>query len=168
MADACISRSWTDGRPRPVAGDGAAAPNADPRGLLRLPAAWYGAGQETATAFLGRQEEKARLLAPHLARLQSEFLEPLIRRLFGLLYRAGALPRNRSSALHPDIPTVQLISPLAQAQRLSEAARHLRLLDGLSGLGLEQGQLVDEQALARSILSDAGFPERHLRPDPAP
>ena len=59
---------------------------------------------ETATAFLGRQEEKARLLAPYLARLQSELLEPLVQRTFGVLYRAGALPRYTGSALHPEVP----------------------------------------------------------------
>jgi len=118
---------------------------------------------ETATAFLGRQEEKARLLAPYLARLQSEFLEPLVQRLFGQLYRAGALPRFPGPALHPDVPMVRLVSPLAQAQRLSEASRQLRLIEGVSGLGVERDTLIDAPALARSILAQAGFPPEFVR-----
>lgn len=123
---------------------------------------------ETATAFLGRQEEKARLLAPYLARLQSEFLEPLVQRTFGLLYRAGALPRYTGASLHPEVPRVRLVSPLAQAQRLSEAARHLRLLDGVSGLGVEREALVDTPLLARTILQQAGLPSQFIRTEAAP
>lgn len=118
---------------------------------------------ETATAFLGRQEEKARLLAPYLARLQSEFLEPLVQRVFGQLYRSGALPRFPGPALHPDVPMVRLVSPLAQAQRLSEASRQLRLIEGVSALGVERDALIDTPALARSILSQAGFPPDFVR-----
>lgn len=120
---------------------------------------------ETATAFLGRQEEKARLLAPYLARLQSEFLEPLVQRLFGQLYRAGALPRFSGATLHPETPRVRLVSPLAQAQRLSEASRQLRLIDGVSGLGVAHDALIDAPALARSILTQAGFPPEFVRAD---
>ena len=122
---------------------------------------------ETATAFLGRQEEKARLLAPYLARLQSEFLEPLIQRLFGMLYRVGALPRPAGPALHPTLPRIRLVSPLAQAQRLSDASRNLRLLEGVSGLGVAQDSLIDTQSLARSILAEAGFPSQFLAPRPS-
>ena len=122
---------------------------------------------ETATAFLGRQEEKARLLAPYLARLQSELLEPLVQRTFGVLYRAGALPRYTGSALHPEVPRVRLVSPLAQAQRLSEAARHLRLLDGVAGLGVERDALVDTPSLAKTILQQAGLPSQFIRQDAA-
>lgn len=124
---------------------------------------------ETATAFLGRQEEKARLLAPYLARLQSELLEPLIQRVFGLLYQAGSLPRYPGASLRPELPRVRLISPLAQAQRLSDAARNLSLLDGVGGLGLGPDELVDRAGMARDVLLSAGFPSQHLhQPASAP
>ena len=45
----------------------------------------------TATEFLGRQEERLRLLAPNLGRIEAE-LFTLIRRVAGILNRAG-LPR---------------------------------------------------------------------------
>lgn len=51
-----------------------------------------GAPNMTATEWLGRQEEKLRLMGPNLGRMQSEFLSPLIRRRFGILARAGQLP----------------------------------------------------------------------------
>lgn len=107
------------------------------------------------------------MLAPYLARLQSELLEPLVQRTFGVLYRAGALPRYTGSALHPEVPRVRLVSPLAQAQRLSEAARHLRLLDGVAGLGVERDALVDTPSLAKTILQQAGLPSQFIRQDAA-
>lgn len=47
---------------------------------------------ETATVAIARQNEKMRLLGPVIGRCQSEFLGPLIMRVFNILRRAGELP----------------------------------------------------------------------------
>jgi hypothetical protein len=47
--------------------------------------------QMTATEVQVRYELMQRLLGPTLGRFQSEFLNPLIERVFGIMYRAGAL-----------------------------------------------------------------------------
>ena len=47
--------------------------------------------QMTATEVQVRYELMQRLLGPTLGRFQSEFLNPLIERTFGIMFRAGAL-----------------------------------------------------------------------------
>lgn len=89
-----------------------------------------GSPDMTATEWLGRQEEKLRLMGPNLGRIQSEFLSPLIERRFGLLLRAGALP-----APPPEIQgsslNVEYVSPLARAQMAGEANAVNRLLQSV-------------------------------------
>ncbi|MEF2144156.1 MAG: portal protein, partial [Desulfovibrionaceae bacterium] len=46
----------------------------------------------TATEAVIRQSEKMRMLGPVLGRMQTEFLSPLIHRVFNILLRAGELP----------------------------------------------------------------------------
>jgi hypothetical protein len=82
----------------------------------------------TAAEVYQRTEEKLRLMGPMLGRLQSEFLEPLIGRLFGIMLRQGLLPSPprimRGHELH-----VQFVSPLAKAQRVTEAQGIMRTLE---------------------------------------
>lgn len=85
-----------------------------------------GAPNMTATEWLGRQEEKLRLMGPNLGRIQSEFLSPLIRRRFGILNRAGQLPPPPWEA-EGQAMNVEYVSPLARAQMASEAQAIVRL-----------------------------------------
>ena len=96
----------------------------------------------TATEFIGRQEEKLRLLGPNLGRIQSEFLSPLIKRRFGLLLRAGLLPEPppevRGEGIH-----IGYVSPLARAQMAGEAQAVARLYESLSQLAAIDPTVVD-------------------------
>lgn len=74
----------------------------------------------TATEARIRQEEKYRLLGPMLGRLQTEFLAPLIERVYGIMSRAGALP-DIPDVLQDIEWTVSYESPVARAQRSYEA-----------------------------------------------
>jgi hypothetical protein len=56
------------------------------------------------------------LLGPRYGRLQSEYLRPLVERVFGLAFRAGALGAPPQSLVNRDF-TVRYISPLARAQK---------------------------------------------------
>ena len=82
--------------------------------------------QMTATEVQVRYELMQRLLGPTLGRFQSEFLNPLIERVFGIMYRAGAfLPE-------PEIITgekmdIEYLGPLARSQRMEEAIAVERL-----------------------------------------
>lgn len=101
-----------------------------------------GSPNMTATEWMGRQEEKLRLLGPNLGRLQSEFLSPLIRRRFGMLLRAGLLPQApaeiRGQTLHIDY-----VSPLARAQMASEAQAVGRLYDSLTTIAKIDPAVID-------------------------
>jgi hypothetical protein len=70
----------------------------------------------TATEVLERVSEGLRLLGPVLERLQFEFLDPIIDRIFAILLRSGAfLPPPVELENEP--LKVEYISPLAQAQK---------------------------------------------------
>jgi len=89
-----------------------------------------GSPNMTATEWIGRQEEKLRLLGPNLGRLQSEFLSPLIRRRFGILLRAGHLPEPPPEIRGQPL-SIEYVSPLARAQMAGEAQAVVRLYDSL-------------------------------------
>lgn len=87
----------------------------------------------TATEWMGRQEEKLRLLGPNLGRLQSEFLSPLIRRRFGMLLRAGLLPEPPPEVRGHSV-AIDYVSPLARAQMAGEAQAVGRLYENLDAI----------------------------------
>lgn len=76
--------------------------------------------QMTATEVQVRYELMQRLLGPTLGRFQSEFLNPLIERIFGIMFRAGAfLPAPELiQEMQMDI---EYVGPLARSQRMEEA-----------------------------------------------
>jgi hypothetical protein len=67
-----------------------------------------------------------RLLGPTLGRFQSEFLNPLIERVFGIMYRAGALMPEPDIIKGSKID-VEYLGPLARSQRMEEAVSIERL-----------------------------------------
>lgn len=74
-------------------------------------------GNMTATEVQTRTQIIRQILAPALARLQSEFLEPLLRRCFGLAMRSGILGTPPDSlAQFGFFPTYH--SPIAKAQKM--------------------------------------------------
>lgn len=89
-----------------------------------------GSPNMTATEWMGRQEEKLRLLGPNLGRIQSEFLSPLIKRRFGLLLRANQLPPPPDE-IQGAAMTIEYVSPLARAQMAGEAQAVTRLYQSL-------------------------------------
>ena len=82
--------------------------------------------QMTATEVQVRYELMQRLLGPTLGRFQTEFLNPLIERVFGIMMRSDALmPRPEAmSGLNMDI---EYVGPLARSQRMEEAIAVERL-----------------------------------------
>ena len=82
--------------------------------------------QMTATEVQVRYELMQRLLGPTLGRFQTEFLNPLIERVFGIMMRADALmPRPEAmSGMNMDI---EYVGPLARSQRMEEAIAVERL-----------------------------------------
>jgi hypothetical protein len=89
-----------------------------------------GSPDMTATEWIGRQEEKLRLLGPNLGRIQSEFLSPLVARRFGILNRANRIP-TAPQELQGTRIKVDYVSPLAKAQMAGEAQAVVRLYQSI-------------------------------------
>tara|TARA_R110002124_G_scaffold235380_2_gene400711 strand:- start:3516 stop:5102 length:1587 start_codon:yes stop_codon:yes gene_type:complete len=84
--------------------------------------------QMTATEVLQRQEEKLRLMGPVLGRLQSELLGPMVERVFSIMLRRGKLP-PAPEALADAEYDIEYVSPLARAQKQTEANSLLRVFE---------------------------------------
>lgn len=122
-------------------------------GLMQI----QGSQDMTATEFLGRQQERLRLLGPHLGRIESEFLSPLIRRRFNMLARAGQIPEAPEAIAGAPLE-IQFISPLARTQRTQEAEAAVRVLNGLLAAGEARPDVFDRldiDAYAEAL--DEGF-----------
>jgi hypothetical protein len=73
----------------------------------------------TATEIVVRVEMIRQLLGPVYGRMQSEFLQWLVMRCFGIAYRAGVCsPAPRS--LMQRVLTVKYVSPIARAQKATD------------------------------------------------
>nr|DAF54003.1 MAG TPA: head to tail connecting protein [Siphoviridae sp. ctFgp7] len=81
-----------------------------------------GGARMTATEVLQRTEEKRRLMAPVLGRLEQELLGPMIARVFRLLYARGVirLPEGATPDNFPGM-RVEYVSPMAVAQKQEQA-----------------------------------------------
>ena len=126
-----------------------------------------GAPQMTATEVLQRTEEKLRLLGPMLGRLQAELLRPLLGRVYGIMVRAGALPAPPPSLAGAPIE-VSYVSPIARAQRATEAQGLLRLIEIAAPLARFQPELadnIDGDAALRHLWGLFAVPPSLLRPE---
>ncbi len=79
----------------------------------------------SATEIQQNMNQIRQLLAPILGRLQQEFLQVMIERLFNIAFRAGALmahlgPLPQSLAQSGGSYTVRYVSPLARSQKMEE------------------------------------------------
>jgi hypothetical protein len=110
----------------------------------------------TATYVLQQRDEKMRLLSPMLSRLQSEFLDPLIDRVFAMLWRrskALGFRQDLGSPFPPPPPQLSgvalktdYVSPIALAQKSSQ-------LDVVGRLMQTQASLLQMDPKSPIILS---------------
>ena len=88
--------------------------------------------QMTATEVLQRQEEKLRLIGPQIGRIQTEYLNPLIQRLYGILQRNGALPElsdELADVIESGGLEIEYTAPLARTQRGNEPIALQRVIE---------------------------------------
>ncbi|MGB8275368.1 MAG: portal protein [Alphaproteobacteria bacterium] len=120
----------------------------------------------TATEVLARQEEKLRLMGPHLGRIQSEFLDPLIDRVFAIMLRAGRFPDPPQALIeNPDLKVVY-VSPLARAQKASEGQSIMRTMEAVAPLAAADPAVwenFDIDETARAVAEAFGTPAKLLR-----
>ncbi len=120
---------------------------------------------QTATEVLARQEEKLRLMGPHLGRLQSEFLDPLITRLFNAMLRHRRLPPPPEALVGRGGIKVEYVSPAAQAQRANDGTAIVRALQAILPLAQMKPEIfdnIDADATARALAEAFGAPAKLL------
>ena len=91
----------------------------------------------------------AEITGPVFGRMQSEYLQPLIERCFGIAYRAGALGEAPATLINREFH-VRYLSPLARAQKLEDVTAIERLNNNI-------GQIV---AIDQSIVDNIDFDEQ--------
>ena len=120
----------------------------------------------TATEVLQRNEEKMRLLGPVLGRLQSEMLQPLISRVFGILLRNGVLPPAPEELQGRDIE-IEYVSPLAKAQKLTDLQSMLRGFEVMMQIAEVAPVMdyLDSDKLVKYLVDTTGIPATVIRSD---
>jgi hypothetical protein len=96
----------------------------------------------TATEVIQRQTERMRLLGPVLGRLENEFLNPLVERVFGIMSRMNAFEQPPDEIQGADM-RIEYSSPLARAQKSQIAQgfeQVIAVLEPLAKLGPDVAQ----------------------------
>jgi hypothetical protein len=121
----------------------------------------------TATEVVERHEEKMLLLGPVIERQEHELLNPLISRVFGILFRSGALPPPPAQIAGGQLK-VEYISLLAQAQKMS-GARALQSTVGfvgqLAGVLPHSLDRLDADEAIKAFAKMMGAPAKIIRAD---
>jgi hypothetical protein len=121
----------------------------------------------TAFEVAKRFELLQRLLGPTMGRQESELLNPLIERAFGIMYRHGALPKAPAVLTQggADID-VAYEGPLAKSQRLSEVEGLERLQQYVAGAAQLDPTIIDNIDFDEALRISAdvlGVPSKILR-----
>lgn len=114
----------------------------------------------TATEVLERSAEMARVLSAVFARLQSEFLTPLIQRALALLARRGEIP---PVAIDGRDVVLELQTPHSRYRAQQDAQNTLLWLGAIKDLGPDAAAIVDPGAAARWLARAFGVPGEILR-----
>lgn len=120
----------------------------------------------TATEVLQRRDERLRLLGPMVARLQQEFLGPMVARTFRIMFENGLFP-PAPPELSGGAFRVEYLSPIALAQRASEAEAAYRLWAAAAQaeqLSPGSSRVVDVPESLRYLADRFGTPQKLLRP----
>lgn len=125
----------------------------------------------TATEVRVRYELMQRLLGPTLGRIKTDFLDPLVKRSFWMMFRKGVFkPMPDSVKQLQGRLKIQYLGPLAKAQRMHEVDAIQRWLGmGASFAQIEGAQQVldvpDYDAAYKHVGQILGVPEHLVRAD---
>ncbi|MGL6059002.1 MAG: portal protein [Culicoidibacterales bacterium] len=130
-----------------------------------------GTNTMTAREVLERTQEKLQQLAPMVERLQYEFLNPIIERVYNVLDRAGVfppIPDEVMMLLSQQEVKIEYISPLAQAQKmngLTSIEQGIAFVANLMQLYPEVRHKINPIETVNRYFSDLGCPAVMLRSD---
>ena len=119
----------------------------------------------TATEVMTINEERMRLWAPHMGRVQEEFLAPKIERRFALLWRAGQIPPPPEGTEGAELQ-VEYLSAASMAQKSAEGAAVIRVLEDITplmGVKPRLADRIDDDGLIEALAEARGAPARILR-----
>ncbi len=120
----------------------------------------------TATEVTQRTEESMRLLGPMLGRMQSEFLKPLLDRVFRIMLDRGLIDKKAVPAvLQGKDLQVRYSSLIAKAQKINEAQAIFRTVEAATPfIQLDPGvkDLINGDAALRIIAGTFGLPQEIL------
>ncbi len=125
----------------------------------------------TATEAMIRAQEKGALLAPAAARIEDEFLKPMIEREIDILAAAGALPPMPQALLdRGGVYAIQFENPLALSRRSGEGVAILRSFEQLTPLAQVVGpqeafKRINMDAATKILLEVNGFPSKAIYSD---
>lgn len=121
----------------------------------------------TATEARLRQQEQLRLLAPHIGRIQSEFLQPLIVKVFNIVINMGILGDVPEELASVDYD-IEYVSPLALLQKSTDVQAIQNLIANIVPLAqVNPGALdiMNFDAIVKKMAMDLGVPMMVLRSD---
>ena len=119
----------------------------------------------TATQVLELVQQAQRFLSPILGRLQTELLEPLIQRVFGIEMRAGRMGPIPKILAGQNI-SVEYISPIARAQKATDVSAIVEtfaVAAELDALAPGTSDNLDADLAIRSIADAKGIPVSIVR-----
>ena len=98
--------------------------------------------QMTATEVIQRNEDKMRLMAPMIGRLQSEFLNELIEYVFTVMTERNQF-KKPPSQIHGAELAVEYVSPVARAQKMSQLFGFQRMMENIALIAQVKPQVLD-------------------------
>lgn len=98
--------------------------------------------EQTATEVLQGAEERMRLMAPMVARLQSEYLSPTIMRVYNLLLKKRYI-QPPPEILREEGVKIQYVSPVVRAQKMVQAASVTRAIESLAPIAQIKPDVLD-------------------------
>lgn len=115
----------------------------------------------TATEMGIRQEDLVQTSASAFGRMQSELLEPLLKRVVDILKKQGKIPDFRVDGKEV---TIKFTSPMSRTQDMEELAAVQQFVQSIAQFGPEQIQVsVKMEDLPRFIADKLGVPQSLLR-----
>jgi hypothetical protein len=119
----------------------------------------------TATEVHVRQQLIRQLLGPVFGRFQSEYLQPMIERVFGILFRAGVFPAPPQTLRGKEYK-VKYISPLARAQKMEDVSSIERMLGTIGAVAQMKPEvldLLDGDEIVRVMAEALGVPTEIIK-----
>lgn len=99
--------------------------------------------QMTATEVLQRQEDRMRLIGPMVGRMQSEFLGPIIQRVFAIAIRRGMVEPPPVDLREVGGLRIEYTSPVVQAQKNVRLFTLTRLFESIAPLAQVKPEILD-------------------------